>query len=378
MKNKEKAGLYVHVPFCKSKCAYCDFYSLAGGDCGDYFKYVLMQAKHISRICKDREFDTVFLGGGTPSLMPPDGFKSLFTGLRKYFNITKDAEISVEANPATLSENLLYTLREIGVNRLSIGLQSAVDTELKLLSRIHTKEDFISTFLLCRSAGFDNINIDLMYGIPAQTKESFLKSIEEVIALNPEHISMYGLKIEEGTPFSKVRDSLPLPSENDERDMYIEGIKTLELGGYRQYEISNLSKEGKECRHNLKYWLGCDYIGLGPAAHSFFCGKRFSVIADLSKYKEKASSDEIYENIETLDENDRITEFIMLRLRHREGISLSEFKDKFGFDFVTKFYPIIQRHKKFGLIEVTDKNVALTLEGMYVSNYIISDFLTKL
>ena len=251
----KKLGLYIHIPFCKQKCNYCDFYSL-GCQENQIPSYIEALCKHIEReahLYKDYEFDTVFLGGGTPSLIEPKEFELLVNSIKKHLKITHDAEFSLEANPGTLTKEKLISYTHNGVNRISIGLQSTNDSELKVLGRIHNLEKFKESYNLCRECGIENINVDIMYGLPNQTLDKLSQTITDICVLNPEHISAYCLKIEENTQFYKMRHSLILPSDDEEYEMYIYLVDQLKKYGYEQYEISKISKKGRRCIHNLKY-----------------------------------------------------------------------------------------------------------------------------
>ena len=337
--NKKSLGLYIHIPFCKAKCAYCDFCSVSGTGDEDMRRYVdalLLQMEDYSKAAKNYSVDTIFIGGGTPTVLPAKYVCDLIDGIYRNFDVPKKAEFTMEANPATVSGATLAKYRRAGVNRLSIGLQSANQEELSALSRIHTREDFEASYLAARNAGFHNINVDIMYGIPLQTPDSFNRTLDYVTKLEPEHISMYGLKIEDGTPFAAARDTLILPDEDSEADMYFDGIRYLEAKGFRHYEISNFALPGYECRHNLKYWNCDEYLGLGCAAHSYFRNLRFSFKRDIplfidameadvshggtltgdgvavtyDQYKNAGLVDELY----TITPDERVGEYIMLRL----------------------------------------------------------------
>jgi len=274
---EKKLGIYVHIPFCAHKCAYCDFFSV----CDDslhtiYFKKLFNQIFLYSKYYKNRVIDSIFIGGGTPTLPDSKYIVHLISFIRKFYNISKDCEITIEANPATFDRDKLNMIKEAGVNRLSIGLQSANDTELAKLSRIHSLNDFEKSYYLARECGFDNINIDLMYALPDQTEEDLAYTLRKVLRYSPEHISFYGLKIEKGTPFFDNAYKLNIPNEDTQVQMYKNTCKLLEQNGYIHYEISNFALKGRECRHNLKYWNCDEYLGFGSAAHSFVGKKRYS------------------------------------------------------------------------------------------------------
>ena len=331
-------GVYIHIPFCAHKCAYCDFYSLEGRDASGYAEAVVRQMKNHKSDFRGRFVDTVYIGGGTPSYLPPDDIAKILNGLRTYADIATDAEITIEANPGTLDGARLSAYRRAGINRLSIGLQSADNEELFMLSRIHTAEDFENTFLLARVEGFDNINIDIMYALPYQTIAKLTKTLSYVAEMNPEHVSFYGLKIEENTPFGRFPNiERTLPDEETQVRMYINSCKFLESRGLMQYEISNFAKAGRECRHNLKYWLSNDYIGFGPGAHSMMGGRMFSFKKDVSAYIASPGDDAL------LDENYEMTlkelavQYVMLAFRLNRGVSKSDYKSRFGADFDDKY-----------------------------------------
>lgn len=397
---KNPLGLYIHIPFCHAKCAYCDFYSLSGS--GDalmqrYVDALLLQMEDYSHAARDYAVNTVFIGGGTPTTLPTGTMCDLLDGIRRYFNVTKNAEFTVEANPATVSQAALAKYRKKGVNRLSLGLQSANADELAALSRIHSTADFEASFSAARNAGFGNINVDIMYGIPLQTADSFSRTLDYVTALSPEHISVYGLKIEEGTPFARVRSTLMLPDEDTEADMYLDCISHLGVKGYRHYEISNFAKKGFECRHNLKYWNCEDYLGLGCASHSYFAGMRFSMKRDIMRFIESMEADITknvipHENgtdmtedklreIQPIDElyrisdRERIGEYIMLRLRLADGVSSTEFTSRFGINFDAVYGRRLKVYIDNGFMRYDGDRYAFTPKGMYVSNYILSNIL---
>ncbi len=383
----KKLGLYIHIPFCKSKCAYCDFCSTdqitaSSHRVPEAMKQYVRALKNHMRILSERttqyNVDTVFIGGGTPTALPAKLLLDIVKEVKRDFYLDENYEFTVEMNPATANKSLLKKLRRSGVNRLSIGLQSAHNHELAALSRIHTVGDFSEAFQTAREAGFDNINIDVMYGIPEQTKDSFLDTLAFVASMKPEHISMYNLRIEDGTPFGERRHMLPLPDEDIECDMYFEGIAYLESQGYHQYEISNFAKERMECRHNLKYWHGEEYIGCGVAAHSYFGGNRFSFKRSLSEYNAalqnaghhlpKSLLDETYR----VDKKEEVAEYIMLRLRLAEGIDTADFQTRFGSDFDTVFANKLKVYLDHDYMRCENGRYFFTPKGFFVSNFILS------
>ena len=371
-------GLYIHVPFCKQKCNYCDFYSRTCNGTAEIDAYVNALCEQIEREApryKNCTVKTIFIGGGTPSLLSSEAFERLCASVYKSINIDPCVEFSLEANPGTLTLEKLKSYRKNGVNRLSIGLQSVNEHELKLLGRIHSLSEFEQSLALVREAGFDNINVDIMYGLPSQNLDDLQKTVDHVCKLAPTHISAYSLKIEEGTPFYKQRDSFVLPSDEAELEMYLFICSELKKHGYEQYEISNFSKAGKRCSHNLTYWKSKEYIGFGPSAHSFFDGKRYFYPQSTSEYiscvKENSLLPEYEEQTEILQ--DSMDEFVMLALRLSDGISLGEFKAKYGKDLY-EAYPKIRHFLGDFLVE-ENESVHFTEKGFFVSNYILSQIL---
>lgn len=361
-------GLYVHVPFCIKKCAYCDFYSLSLKSLhGNYIDALNKQMKNLSKVYSDRFFDTVYIGGGTPTILDAQRLGVLLTSIFQNFNIDKSAEITIEANPATLDEQKLKALLSGGVNRLSIGCQSAVDSELKTLGRSHSFAEFVETYKLVRYAGFNNISVDLMYAISDQTLETFKYSLESVTQLAPEHISLYGLKIEPNTLFYKNRDKLAFPGEDEFCQMYLEAGKYLSSMGYSKYEISNFSKAGYESRHNMKYWKMQDYLGLGPGAHSFVNCRRFAYSRDVLGYIKAVNEDREPEYSENciISANDLLNEEFMLNMRLITGYDMD---GRLALD--EEKLSLFEKH---GYIARHDNNIRFTDNGFLVSNYLLSE-----
>lgn len=366
----DRLGLYVHIPYCVRKCNYCDFCSFPRGSDG-------VPDEYVSALCREilsykngalRTLDTVYFGGGTPSLLSPIQLERIVNTIRSSFDISPCAELTLEANPGTLTEEKVHAFRRCGFNRASLGLQSIHENEMKILGRIHTFEDFVSSFELLRSVGFDNINVDLMYGIPCQTQDSFRATLDTVISLSPEHISAYGLILEKGTVLYQKRDSLNLPSVDDECDMYDVCRDVLRRAGYEHYEISNYAKPGKRSRHNLLYWDLKEYIGVGASAHSFLGGKRFYNTESIEKY--------ISSDTHRCDEDvDLPVEYAMLKLRLKEGFSLSEYERRFARPFTDGKEELISRLVNEGLLTVCDGMIALTERGFYLSNSILVEIL---
>lgn len=373
-------GLYVHFPFCLHKCPYCDFYSQTDPtSVKRYTEALSLHMQDYAPATANHDIDTVFFGGGTPTSLPIKRLLEVVDAIYDNFNVCGDAEFTVEANPATVKTSELRRLRKAGVNRLSLGLQSANDTELKALGRVHTFEDFKDSYLAARKAGFDNISIDLMYGIPHQTPESFAATLKTVMDLDPEHISLYNLKIEENTPFAKEKDTLPLPDEDAECAMYFSAIDTLAAGGWAQYEISNFAKHGRQCVHNLRYWNCEEYLGFGPGAHSYFGGRRFAFRRHLEDYIRSLEypgsvGDLLSENYE-IKPSERLGEYVMLRMRLSEGVDTEFFAATFGLDFEKLFGKYLSLYAQNGFIEKKSRSWRFTPKGMYVSNYILSAML---
>lgn len=380
IKEKRPLGLYLHIPFCRSKCAYCDFFSFVPQN-GDLVKrYVSALLTHMHQYksgARDRRLDTVFIGGGTPTSIGIDNLCDIIRGVRRCFSMAKHCEFTVEVNPATASYSDFVRLRRLGVNRLSIGLQSANNRELLALTRLHSRSEFERCYRDARRAGIENINIDLMYGVPSQTQESFMNSLAYVVSLQPEHISMYCLKVEEGTPFAAKRAHLALPNDDAVADMYIAGCGYLAARGYEHYEISNFAKSGYRCAHNMKYWNCEEYLGLGPAAHSYYNGSRFSFKRNLDAYMNameiKGSRIIITENEVPISPRERVGEYVMLRLRLSDGIDCREFERRFGLDFRAMFGAKMAEFARYGLVNYDGYSYSLTERGFFVSNAIISE-----
>ena len=377
-------GLYIHIPFCVKKCNYCDFYSLGCNKSENIERYVNALCKHIeneSPLYRDRVFDTVFIGGGTPSVLSVDSTKALLTCLKSYLNIAPDAEISVEVNPGTVTRELAKAYKENGINRVSIGLQSVNNNELKILGRIHTLDEFKVSYGILRDAGIDNINIDIMYALPDQKSEDFMKTLDQVAEFNPEHISAYCLKIEENTHFFKIKDSLVLPDEDEQYKMYLTMCERLYQLGYEQYEISNFSKKGFRCVHNLKYWLSKEYVAFGPSAHSYVDGVRYSYKDDINEYIESIENGDMptkmLEATYELTNEEKMDEYVMLRLRLSDGVDTKEFESRFGASF-EKRYKKLEMYVKNGYVIEKNGNYAFTPKGFFVSNYILSDILENI
>lgn len=370
----DNLGLYVHIPYCVRKCNYCDFCSLPNGGSNVPDEYVSALCTEIISYKKEKRrcLDTVYFGGGTPSLLSVSQMQKILGCIRETFDISSLAEITFEANPGTLSEDKAHGFKALGFNRVSLGLQSIHENEMKKLGRIHNFEEFLSAFNLLRMAGFDNINVDLMYGIPYQTKESFESTVRTVVAMSPEHISSYGLILEEGTPLFLQKDTLQFPTQDDECDMYDLCREILGQSGYEHYEISNYAKSGKRSRHNMLYWNLAEYIGVGAAAHSYLDGHRYYNTDRVSEYI-NSMLDGDFSRAES--EVDLPFEYVMLKLRLSDGFLLSEYEALFGKSFLSGREEIVDRLGKEGLLEIENGALRLTERGFYLSNSILVEFL---
>ena len=373
----KNVGIYMHIPFCSGKCAYCDFYSVVGKDklMSEYHSAVLQHIKEYAPQLDGYLIDTVYFGGGTPSHFGATRLIGIFNALKKYGNVLVDSEVTAEVNPESVTKEDLIKLRRAGFNRLSIGVQSANDTMLKNLERRHSFAEAENAVLNARAAGFQNISIDLIYGLPSQSKDDWADTLNRALAMKPDHISCYGLKIEEGTPLYIFRDSPFVPDDDAQADMYMYAVETLSRFGLRQYEISNFAKRGYESRHNLKYWLGDEYLGIGPSAHSYLGGIRFSNIEDVEKYTENIfEGKNVIDQHEDISDFERAGEYLMLRLRTIYGISESEYKSIFrcSMDMVLELF---ERYQKQGFAYQKDGRWILTTQGFMVSNVIIGEIL---
>lgn len=382
--NKKELGIYIHVPFCKSKCYYCDFVSFPN-------KINAVNA-YINALKKDMEqFDvsnynvtTIYIGGGTPSYIDEENIKQIFEILNKKLenNDTRiqDMEITIEINPGTATIEKLKTYKNLGINRISIGLQSTQDRLLKEIGRIHTYQEFLSTYKMARKVGFNNINVDLMIGLPTQNIEDIKQSLEEVVKLQPEHISVYSLIVEEGTVIEKRlnNEEIELPQEYVERRMYWYVKNYLELQGYLQYEISNFAKKGYSSKHNLNCWRQKEYIGFGVAAHSYIEDTRFGNIDNLEEYIKNIEENHLEKNRiieEKQTKEDKEKEFMMLGFRKTEGISISEFKEKFIDNPLFVYHKELEKLVRQKLIQIDLDNIRLTSKGLDFANLVFEEFI---
>lgn len=365
-------GIYVHIPFCKQKCLYCDFNSYAGQETKIH-QYCSALIKEIVSFNGEKDVDTIYFGGGTPTFIPAENLVQILNAIIEKFNVSDDAEITIECNPGTIDKKGLKYLKESGFNRLSIGLQSADDLMLKTLGRIHSFEDFCVCVKSAREAEFDNLSFDLMYALPNQTMDIWKDTLDKVLKFNPEHISCYGLKIEEGTPFYYKK--LNLPDEDLTCEMYDYLVKYLNINGYNRYEISNFAKTDKESKHNLKYWKCYDFIGFGAGAYSCINNERFSNCLSITEYCERIEKFEAVVNEEELTYNDLMSEFCFLGLRLKDGISVIDFKKRFNREIGDVFGEVIEKNIKRGTMIYENGRYFIHEKYVYVSNSIMCDFI---
>lgn len=379
MKTKKELALYLHIPFCVRKCIYCDFLSFASdeGQRARYSAALCLEIKNYQKYQEEYQVKTIFLGGGTPSLLSEREIEKIFAALDDAFDLSKVEEVTIEANPGTLTREKLSCYKKMGINRLSMGLQSTEEKELSMLGRIHTYEEFLQGYEEARRQGFQNINIDVMMGLPNQTIKSYKDGLEKIIALAPEHISSYSLIVEENTPLYDREDLLnQLPDEDKERKMYDLTGQILEANGYHRYEISNYAKQDFACQHNLRYWRQQEYLGIGLGASSYFQGARFKNEEKLSSYLEKPyipEKNRIQYTI--LSEKDKIEEFMYLGLRMSEGISKKKFAATFQKNMEDIYGAILEKYKKLNLLEEEGDFIRFTKRGIDVSNQILWEFL---
>ena len=372
----KKVALYIHIPFCKQKCLYCDFKSFPKAE-GFMEDYVDALIKEIKNTTKGYKIRSLFIGGGTPSYLNEKSLLKLMNSI-KALDYEEGAEKTIECNPGTVSENKFKIIKSGGINRISFGLQSTKDELLKKIGRIHTYEEFKENYYLARKLGFNNINIDMMFGLPNQKLKDYEESLIEICNLSPEHISAYSLIIEEGTPFYNMynKDLLILPNEDEEREMYRRGKEILKLNGYHQYEISNFAKVNKECFHNKIYWKCEEYIGVGIAASSFIDERRYRNISNIKEYIDRINNNEsVIEEEYRNTEKDDIEEFMFMNLRMINGINENEFKRRFNKDIDDIYKGVIEKHIKNKLLKREDGRIFLTDKGIELSNYVMSDMI---
>lgn len=364
-------GLYLHIPFCKSKCAYCDFYSLPQSEekMDEYVAALIAHLIETAPMARNHTVDTVYLGGGTPSYLGPKRLGELLQAVKKQYRLDKHAEITLEANPDSLPGwKELRALRRMGLNRVSLGVQSSDDEMLCALGRIHTWQQVVDAAAAVRRAGIRNLSLDLIYGLPGQTMQQWEKTLSDALSLSPEHLSCYGLKVEEGTPLWQRRESHDLPDDDLQADMYLFCVEFLQRMGYEQYEISNFARPGCESRHNLKYWTLGEYAGFGPGAHSDFGGVRYAYVRDLDRYLQGRL---ILSESETITQDEREREYLMLSLRTAAGIDVAAFERRFRQRF-SVLEPLLTGYAAHGLARRTERGWRLTPKGFLVSNAIIS------
>lgn len=376
MKNDRTLGLYLHIPFCLQKCLYCDFCSYPGRTAAEMNAYAAALETELSSMAeaaRDRWVSSVFFGGGTPTLLPAAAMARLCDAIRQNYRVRPDAEWTLEGNPATFDERRAAELRACGFNRISIGLQSACDAELRALGRVHTAADGIRALRAARAGGFTDINADIMFGIPGETVASFAATLDAVLSEGPEHLSVYSLQIEEGTPFYAAQERLSLPDEDAEAAMYEALCRRTRAAGYRHYEISNFARTGHECRHNLRYWRCGDYLGFGVAAHSLFADVRFFNRADMAAYLAAPLS--LREEEERVGAAEAEYEAVMLALRLAEGVNERAFFARFGHSFRAKYGARLSPFRRAGLVEYAGASTRLTERGMRLSNAVLAEIL---
>ncbi len=372
-------GVYIHIPFCAGKCAYCDFYSVVGHDelFDRYQKALISHIKESAMLLDGYTIDSIYFGGGTPSHYGAQRLTQLLSAVKKYGHVSKNAEITAEMNPESTQPQELARMKKAGFNRLSFGVQSANNGLLKSLGRLHDFERAEEAFYAARNAGFKNISLDLIYGLPSQSREDWADTLSKAAALQPEHFSCYGLKIEPGTPLYEFKDSPFIPDDDTQADMYLYTVEELERFGYKQYEISNFARRGFESRHNLKYWQGKEYIGFGAAAHSFVGSERYSNVSDIEKYTDSIENGKsVIDYCETINDFERSGEYLMLGLRTTYGISEDEYRAiyKCSFDGAKALF---EEYIKQGWMTEKDGRWSFTPKGFLISNTLIGNVIEE-
>ena len=374
---ERNVGIYIHIPFCTSKCAYCSFYSLAGAEkfMPAYQSALLRHIEEYSPQLDGYLIDTIYFGGGTPSHYGAGRLVSVLGVLKKHGHVLINSEVTAEINPGSITKDELLRLRRAGFNRLSIGVQCSDDKILANLGRIHTFADAEKTVRNARQAGFDNISIDIIYGLPSQNKDIWAETVAKAAALKAEHISCYGLKIEEGTQLYVFRDSPFLPNDDAQADMYLYAVETLARFGYRQYEVSNFARRGFESKHNMKYWLGEEYIGFGTGAHSYIGNCRYSFIEDIEKYIARVTQGQvIVEHSEEMSDFENAGEYLMLRLRTVHGISEEEYYTIYKLK-MDRVLELLHKYEENGWALYKDGRWRFTPTGFMLSNTLIGEIL---
>ena len=374
---EKKLGIYIHIPFCRSRCLYCDFYSTTKRDT-DMPRYAQALCRHIREYAAQLDgyvIDTVYFGGGTPSCFGAARLITVLDELKRSGHVLRDAEITLEANPESVEKSELIKLRRAGFNRISLGVQASSDKALRDLGRVHSFADAEAAVQTAREAGFDNVSIDVMYGLPGQTNADWADTLMAMIGLKPDHISCYGLKIEEGTPFYIFRDSPFLPDDDKQADMYLYAVDVLSRFGYKQYEVSNFARRGKRSRHNSKYWHSDEYIGFGASAHSYVGSVRYAIYSDIERYVEGLDKGEgVIETSEEIEGYELAAEYLMLRLRTVEGVSEEEYFSiyKSGMKRVLELFVFYEER---GWVQRRDERWRFTPEGFLLSNTLIGEIL---
>lgn len=369
-------GLYIHVPLCVAKCRYCDFYKMTPDEWDHVDLYLECLDVELGRLPADFAPDTVFIGGGTPTALSPDQYATMLEYVRRRINLSNVIEFTSEANPGTLTPEKLAVMREGGINRVSIGVQSFNKAALSMLGRIHSADQAEEGYRMLRAGGFDNINIDLIQSIPRMTPDDVLEDARRVVALGPEHISYYNLIYEPGTPMTRDRDAgrIMPPGDDEEADNYYAVKACLEQAGYDHYEISNFSRPGKKCRHNVLYWQGGEYFGCGPSAHSHWNGQRFGNVADLPDWCDRIKTGkQPFDEIEKLSPEDKARETLVMWLRMTGGVHVDEFHRVTGFELADLCGDQIDFLSKEGLLEWTGQRLALTPEALFICNAVLSE-----
>ncbi len=377
----KKLGLYVHIPFCERKCNYCDFYSVEKSDNIEkqYIDALIKEIKSYQNKAKGYIVDSIFIGGGTPSYLKHENIELILDEIRNTFILADDVEISLEANPNSITSDKVLSYKKYGINRMSVGIQSLDRNILKTIGRLHDSKEALDAIEIIKKSGIDNINADIMFNIPGQGTDSLKNTLEKIISAGVKHISFYSLKLEEGTPLYKMeaKKLIEMPDEDSERDMYYKGRELIENKGYIQYEISNFSRPNYECRHNIKYWTGEEYIGFGPFAHSCFEDKRYNNISDIKYYCENIKEPDKFTQLnEVLSKESKMFEYIMLRLRMNSGIIIEDFNHEFEKDFMSIYKNQIKSLLEYQLIDINNGRLKLTKKGMDVSNYVFEQFLS--
>ena len=385
---KPALELYIHIPFCERKCNYCDFLSFRAepGMHEDYVSQLIKELTGMSAVCSNYSVSSVFVGGGTPSILQAEYIETILDTIRKHYDLSETAEITIECNPGTIIRHKLAAYKAAGINRLSIGLQSADNAELKLLGRVHSFEDFLKTFQAARMEGFQNINVDLINCFPMQSMKTWRKTLRTVLMLKPEHVSVYNLIIEPGTPFAEMQKEgvLMMPSEEEQEKIDAYTKSYMQRSGYSRYEFSNWCRPGFECRHNYGYWTGVPYLGFGLGAASYFSGYRWKNTSDIGEYlglnPEKdpdGAAERLRTEVTKLSREDRMEEFMYLGLRCTEGVSAMSFLGKFGVQIDEVFGKPLERNMSLGLMEQDGDRYRLTERGIDVSNRVLSEFLLE-